>query len=211
MSYGGSDHSGGWNQGGGPDYRHAFDPYSEPELFRSVLTRRVIAFIIDLFILAVPIALAVIFIAVFGLVTLGLGWALFWLVSPASIVWALIYYGVLPRRTAFGDHRHADDGPGNAHLVRRALLFPARRHPSGAVLDFDQHILASRAADRTVQHPPAAVARLRAGNRRYQQLGSCPGSAIGADHLNRSGNQLTVKRTEAMLGVCFALEADELP
>jgi uncharacterized RDD family membrane protein YckC len=93
MSYSGSGNGGGWNQGGGPDYRHAFDPYLEPELFRSVLTRRVIAFIIDLFILAVPIVLAVIFIAVFGLVTLGLGWALFWLVSPASIVWALIYYG----------------------------------------------------------------------------------------------------------------------
>lgn len=96
MSYGGS-HKGGWSQdgsqGGGPDYRHAFDPYLEPGLFRSVLTRRVIAFIIDLFILAVPVALAVIFIAVFGVVTLGLGWALFWLVSPASIVWALIYYG----------------------------------------------------------------------------------------------------------------------
>jgi uncharacterized RDD family membrane protein YckC len=35
----------------------------------------------------------VIFIAVFGVVTLGLGWALFWLVSPASVIWALIYYG----------------------------------------------------------------------------------------------------------------------
>ena len=33
------------------------------------------------------------FIAVFGVVTLGLGWALFWLVSPASVIWALIYYG----------------------------------------------------------------------------------------------------------------------
>jgi len=33
------------------------------------------------------------FIAVFGVVTLGLGWALFWLVSPASIIWALVYYG----------------------------------------------------------------------------------------------------------------------
>src|ERR1700753_2188037 len=79
MSYSGSGHTGGWTGGGGPDYRHVFDPYSEPELFRSVLTRRVIAFIIDLFILAVPVAFAVIFIAVFGLVTLGLGWALFWL------------------------------------------------------------------------------------------------------------------------------------
>jgi len=93
MSYSGSGGTGGGSQGGGPDYRHAFDPYLEPELFRGVLTRRVIAFIIDLFILAVPVALTVLFIAVFGLVTLGLGWALFWLVSPASIVWALIYYG----------------------------------------------------------------------------------------------------------------------
>jgi uncharacterized RDD family membrane protein YckC len=25
--------------------------------------------------------------------TLGLGWALFWLVSPATVIWALIYYG----------------------------------------------------------------------------------------------------------------------
>ena len=212
MSYGGSGNSGGWNQGGGPDYRHAFDPYLEPELFRSVLTRRVIAFIIDLFILAVPVALAVIFIAVFGLVTLGLGWA-----SVLAGFAGLHRLGadllrLLPRRAAFGDHRHADDGPGNAHLVRRALLFPARRHPPGAVLDFDQHIVAPRPADRTVQRPPAAVARLRAGNRGYQQFGSCPGSAIGADHLNPGGNQLTVKRTEAMLCICcFALEADELP
>jgi hypothetical protein len=30
---------------------------------------------------------------VFGLVTLGLGWALFWLAWPASIVWAIVYYG----------------------------------------------------------------------------------------------------------------------
>jgi uncharacterized RDD family membrane protein YckC len=49
--------------------------------------------VIDLFVLAVPVILAVIFIAVFGLVTLGLGWTLFFLVSPASVIWALIYYG----------------------------------------------------------------------------------------------------------------------
>src|SRR5947209_16485103 len=77
------------------DFRaHAFDPYDQPELFRGVLTRRVIAFIIDLVVLAIPIVLAVIFIAVFGLITLGLGWLLFWLVSPMSIVWALVYYGL---------------------------------------------------------------------------------------------------------------------
>ena len=37
--------------------------------------------------------LAVILITVFGIVTLGLGFALFWLISPASVIWALVYYG----------------------------------------------------------------------------------------------------------------------
>jgi uncharacterized RDD family membrane protein YckC len=85
---------GGWRNDGSPNLQpHAFDPYLQPELFRGVLTRRVIAFIIDLIVLSVPIILAVLFIAVFGVVTLGLGWALFFLVSPASVIWALVYYG----------------------------------------------------------------------------------------------------------------------
>ncbi|WP_315775165.1 MULTISPECIES: RDD family protein [unclassified Bradyrhizobium] len=79
---------------GGPGARpHAYDPYQQPELFRGVLTRRMIAFLIDLLVLSVPVILAVIFIAVFGVVTLGLGWALFWLVSPAAVIWAIVYYG----------------------------------------------------------------------------------------------------------------------
>ena len=41
-----------------------------------------------------PIVLVSIFILLFGVVTLGLGWALFWLVSPFSIIWALFYYGL---------------------------------------------------------------------------------------------------------------------
>src|SRR5689334_22940154 len=93
MSYTGPDNGGGWQSGGPPAYEHAFDPYAEPELFRGVLTRRVIAFLIDVIVLSVPVILAIIFIAVFGVVTLGLGWALFWLVSPASIIWAIVYYG----------------------------------------------------------------------------------------------------------------------
>jgi uncharacterized RDD family membrane protein YckC len=91
MSYSGStDTGGGWHG----DFRpHAFDPYLQPELFRGVLTRRVFAFVIDLIVLSVPVVLAILFIAVFGLVTLGLGWTLFWLVSPGSVIWALVYYG----------------------------------------------------------------------------------------------------------------------
>jgi uncharacterized RDD family membrane protein YckC len=37
---------------------------------------------------------AAIFIFLFGFVTLGLGWMLFWLLSPASVTWALVYYGL---------------------------------------------------------------------------------------------------------------------
>ena len=92
-SAGGASNPGGaWrNDAGVPP--HAFDPWAQPELFRGVLTRRTFAFLIDLVVLSIPVILACVFIAVFGVVTLGLGWALFWLVSPASIVWALIYYG----------------------------------------------------------------------------------------------------------------------
>lgn len=93
MSYSDQGNTGtDWrNDGGVPP--HAFDPYLQPELFRGVPTRRVIAFLIDVIVLAVPVILAVLFIAVFGLVTLGLGWVLFWLVSPASVIWAVVYYG----------------------------------------------------------------------------------------------------------------------
>ena len=87
-------HQSAWRNGGAASFQpHAFDPLLQPELFRGVLTRRVFAFLIDLVLLSIPVILAVIFIAVFGLVTLGLGWVLFWLVSPASVIWALIYYG----------------------------------------------------------------------------------------------------------------------
>jgi uncharacterized RDD family membrane protein YckC len=90
---GGASRAGGaWRNNGGPQ-PHAFDPYLHPELFRGVLTRRFFAFLIDLVVLSIPVILACLFIAVFGVVTLGLGWALFWLVSPASIVWALVYFG----------------------------------------------------------------------------------------------------------------------
>jgi len=81
-----------WRNDGGMA-PHAFDPTLEPELFRGVLARRVFAFLIDLVVLSVPVLLGYLFIAVFGLITLGLGWALFWLAWPASVIWAIVYYG----------------------------------------------------------------------------------------------------------------------
>jgi uncharacterized RDD family membrane protein YckC len=95
MSDGSSgSNNGAWRSSDSANFQpHAFDPWTQPELFRGVLTRRFFAFLIDLLVLSIPVILAVIFIAVFGVITLGLGWALFWLVSPASVIWALVYYG----------------------------------------------------------------------------------------------------------------------
>ena len=72
---------------------HAYDPATHPELFEGVLSRRVVAFIIDFIIIAVPLLLTSMLIFAFGIVTLGLGWALYWLLPAASVIWALCYFG----------------------------------------------------------------------------------------------------------------------
>jgi len=92
----------------------AYDPAANPELFEGVLARRVLAFAIDVVIIAVPLILAWIFIFVFGLVTFGLGWFLFWILSPASVIWALVYYGA-----TLG-------GPASASLGMRAMELQMR-------------------------------------------------------------------------------------
>ena len=73
---------------------HAYDPMTNPELFEGVLARRCIAFLIDVVIIFIPVLFAVIFIFIFGVITLGLGWALYWLLSPATVIWAIVYYGL---------------------------------------------------------------------------------------------------------------------
>jgi len=84
---------------------HAYDPAISPELFEGVLARRVLAFFIDFIVIAIPLLLAAMFIFAFGIVTLGLGWALYWLLPPASVIWALVYFGVTlggPRSATIG-------------------------------------------------------------------------------------------------------------
>jgi uncharacterized RDD family membrane protein YckC len=84
---------------------HAYDPAVTPELFEGVLARRVIAFFIDLIILTLPVLFATLFILIFGVVTLGLGWLLFWLLWPAAVLWAVLYYGFTlgsPRSATLG-------------------------------------------------------------------------------------------------------------
>jgi len=84
---------------------HAYDPIRNPELFEGVLARRVVAFVIDFVLISIPVVLAAMFIFAFGLVTLGLGFALYWLLPPATVVWALIYFGATlggPRSATIG-------------------------------------------------------------------------------------------------------------
>jgi len=72
---------------------HAYDPAANPELFEGVLARRLIAFFIDLVILALPVLFLAMFIFVVGVVTFGLGFVFYALLSPAMVLWALFYYG----------------------------------------------------------------------------------------------------------------------
>ena len=72
---------------------HAYDPDTQSEYFQDVLGRRFMAFILDVIIIVVPIILLTLFIALFGLVTLGIGWLLFFLLTPIAVIWAIFYTG----------------------------------------------------------------------------------------------------------------------
>jgi uncharacterized RDD family membrane protein YckC len=71
-----------------PNY---INPRATPEYYDGVLPRRIVAFVIDCFFVFGPIMLLALFIFVLGIVTLGLGWLLFWLLSPIFVIWALLY------------------------------------------------------------------------------------------------------------------------
>jgi len=74
-----------------PDF---YNPDKNPEFFEGVLPRRIVAFLIDAVLIVGPIILLSLFIFIFGLITFGLGWLLFWMLSPLFVVWAVIYVGV---------------------------------------------------------------------------------------------------------------------
>ena len=184
---------------------HAFDPYLQPELFRGVLTRRVFAFLIDLVVLSVPVILGYLFIAVFGLITLGLGWALFWLAWPASVVWAIVYYGA-----SLGGPHSATVGMRVMDLELRTWYgapgyFVLGATPRRAVLGVDLVPVAVGAAGRPVQRPPSAAARRRSRNRGYQQLGPYPGGAAGAKLLRIASSQ--TRLTVSLAARCWACPA----
>ena len=127
---------------------HAYDPASNPELFEGVLARRVVAFLIDFIVIAIPVVLAAMFIFVFGIVTFGVGWALYLAAAAGLGDLGHRLFRHHPRRPALGHHRHADDGSGNAHLVRRAGLFRARRRACHRLLAVGVGLHAVRPAGR---------------------------------------------------------------
>jgi len=73
---------------------HAFDPVTQPEYFEGVLSRRLIAFCVDAVMILGPIVGLGVFIFVFGIVTLSLGWMLFPLLGPAFVIWAIAYNAI---------------------------------------------------------------------------------------------------------------------
>lgn len=98
-----------------------YDPLVNPEYFHGVLSRRILAFLIDVTVLTVPVILASILILLFGIVTLGFGWMLFWFLSPATVVWAVLYFGM-----TLG-------GPASATLGMRAVDLEMRTVYGGRV------------------------------------------------------------------------------
>jgi uncharacterized RDD family membrane protein YckC len=78
------------------------DPQSAPELFEGVLTRRVVAFCIDLLVMGAMILAFSLVGLIAGFLTFGLAWLALTLVVPATIV---LYYGITlgsPKRATWG-------------------------------------------------------------------------------------------------------------
>lgn len=73
---------------------HAYDPVTQPEYFEGVLSRRIVAFLIDACIVLAPMAIVALFMLVFTVVTLGFGAFVFALLGPLTILWAILYVGI---------------------------------------------------------------------------------------------------------------------
>lgn len=105
------------------------DPNTAPELFEGVLTRRVLAYIVDVAIIAAIVLVLTLVGGILGLLTLGLGW----LATPVAIVIAIVgYYAV-----TLGAHRRATVGMQMMDLV----LTPARGAPLNGFTAFAHPLL----------------------------------------------------------------------
>lgn len=85
------------------------DPKTNPELFESVLLRRIMAFIVDSIIIAVIMLFVTLIIFITGIATFGVTWLTLPLVLPFSI---LLYYA-----STLGSNRRASVGMQMFDLV----------------------------------------------------------------------------------------------
>ncbi len=63
-----------------------YSPATQPQLFRDVRRRRILAFALDLLIVGAFVLVSAFFVFIFGLLTFGLGWILFAALVPAVAV-----------------------------------------------------------------------------------------------------------------------------
>jgi uncharacterized RDD family membrane protein YckC len=58
-------------------YRFIYDPAAQPELFDGILSKRILAFIIDAILIVLLMIPAALVLFVLGIITLGIGWLLY--------------------------------------------------------------------------------------------------------------------------------------
>jgi uncharacterized RDD family membrane protein YckC len=82
--------------------RFVYDPVRDADLFDGILSKRIVAFIIDAVMIVALMIPAALLVGIFGLVTLGIGWLLF---SPLFAIVALGYIALTlggPRSATLG-------------------------------------------------------------------------------------------------------------
>lgn len=105
------------------------DPSTAPELFEGLLTRRVVAYLIDLVLISVIALVLGIVGVVLGFFTFGLAWMALALVLPAAVV---LYYAM-----TLGSHRRATVGMQMMDIV----LTPTRGQPLDGWMAFFHALL----------------------------------------------------------------------
>jgi uncharacterized RDD family membrane protein YckC len=108
------------------------DPLTDSRLYDGVRTRRVLAFLFDVVIVAILTLLAAVLVFFLGIVTLGLGWLLYAILWPAvALVYCAFTLGgansATPGMRAFGlEMRTLDGGTMNPVLAMlHSILFYA--------------------------------------------------------------------------------------
>ena len=75
----------------GPPDRFVYDPETQPGLFDAILSKRIVAFVIDAVLIVALMIPAGLLVLILGFVTLGIGWLLF---PPLFAIVALLYVGL---------------------------------------------------------------------------------------------------------------------